>query len=100
MGLWPGGKWTYTVTLLPTDNLATEFIINFFQFIWATVEITLFPLCILACVAERDFKGQEQREIGYLDMRMENKPLIAFNTQMTTYLWKYVAAAGHQNKDF
>jgi len=40
----------------------------------------------LACVAERDFKGQEQREIGYLDMRMENKPLIAFNTQMTTYL--------------
>lgn len=45
-------------------------------------------------------KGEEQGEIRYLDMRTENKLRIVFNTQMTIYLWKYVATAGHQNENF
>ena len=46
----------------------------------------VFPLYILARVAEGQMKGEEQREIRYLGMRTENKLLIVFNTQMTTYL--------------
>lgn len=60
----------------------------------------LFPLYILTCIAEREIKREEQREIMYLDMRGKNKQLNIFNTQMRAYLWKYVVAADHQNEAF
>lgn len=47
------------------------------------VEKPLLPLYILACAAEREIKGEEQREIRSLDMRTENKLPIVFNAQMT-----------------
>lgn len=84
-GLWTcdlRGKWTRAVTLLHTALWLLN-LLRMFQVFWAMVEKPLLPLYILACAAEREIKGEEQREIRSLDMRTENKLPIVFNAQMT-----------------